>query len=98
MEIEAQPQAAKNAVLRINARAWGISTGLLLGIGIFLATNALVLKGGPNMGQHLGLLSIYFPGYSVSFVGSLIGFVYAFVLGYGLGRVIGAVYNRAAGM
>ena len=96
--MEAQPQAAKNAVLRINARAWGISTGFLLGLGIFIATNALVLKGGPNMGQHLQLLGIYFPGYSVSFLGSIIGFVYAFVLGYGLGRVIGMVYNRSAGL
>lgn len=94
---QAQPQA-KYAVLKINGRAWGIATGLLLGLGIFLATNALVLKGGPNVGQHLQLLSVYFPGYSVTFVGSLIGFVYAFVLGYGLGRVIGTVYNRAAGM
>jgi hypothetical protein len=96
--MEPQPRAARNAVLRINARAWAISTGLLLGLGLFIATNALVLKGGKNVGEHLGLLSVYFPGYSVSFLGSLVGFVYAFVLGYGLGRVIGAVYNRAAGL
>lgn len=95
--MEVQPQVVRSAVLRINARAWGISTGMLLGLGLFLATNALVLKGGINVGQHLQLLSVYFPGYSVSFVGSLIGFMYAFVLGYGLGRVIGVVYNRAAG-
>lgn len=98
MRTEAQPQAARNAVLKINARAWGVSTGLLVGLGLFFATNALVLKGGPNMGQHLQLLSIYFPGYSVSFLGSLIGFVYGFVLGYGVGRVIGTVYNRTAGL
>ena len=94
--MEAQPQAATNAVLRINARAWGISTGLLVGLSIFLATNALVLKGGPNMGQHLQLLSVYFPGFSVSFLGSFIGFIYGFVVGYGVGRIIGMVYNRAA--
>ena len=95
--MEGQTQAVKHAVLRINARAWGISTGLLLGLGLFLATNALVVRGGVNVGQHLELLRIYFPGYTVSFVGSLIGFVYAFVVGYGLGRVIGWVYNRMAG-
>jgi hypothetical protein len=49
------------------------------------------------VGQHLGLLANYFPGYSVTFLGSLVGFVYAFVLGYGLGRLIAAVYDRAAG-
>jgi hypothetical protein len=95
--METQPQAVKHAVLRMNARAWGISTGMLLGMGLFLATNVLVLRGGLQVGKHLQLLSIYFPGYSVSFAGSLIGFIYAFVLGYGLGRIVGIIYNRAAG-
>lgn len=79
---------------RLNARAWGIALGLFFGLGLLIATNLLVLKGGPNVGHHLRLLRAYFPGYSVSFVGSLIGFVYAFVLGYGLGRVIGTVYDK----
>jgi hypothetical protein len=82
------------AIRRLNARAWGISVGLICGLGLFLATNLLILRGGPNVGQHLGLLRAYFPGYSVTFVGSLIGFVYTFVIGYGLGRVVGTVYNK----
>lgn len=86
-------QTLRDALLRMNARAWGIGMGLLLATGLFLATNILVLKGGPNMGQHLGLLAIYLPGYSVSFLGSVIGFVYAFVGGYALGRLVGLVYN-----
>ena len=81
-------------LLRLNARAWGIATGLLLGVTLFLATNILVIKGGQNVGQHLRLLRVFMPGYSVSFVGSFIGFIYAFVIGYALGRIIGAVYNR----
>lgn len=79
---------------RLNARAWGIAIGLLLGGGLFLATIILVAKGGPNVGQHLVLLRAYFPGYSVTILGSFIGFVYGFVLGYAIGRVIGMVYNR----
>ena len=79
---------------RLNARAWGIAIGLLLGGGLFLATIILVAKGGPNVGQHLVLLRAYFPGYSVTILGSFIGFVYGFVLGYAVGRVIGMVYNR----
>jgi hypothetical protein len=70
--------------------------GLLLGLGLFIATNVLVLKGGEVVGPHLGLIGVYLPGYRVSFVGSLIGFVYLFVIGYGLGRLIGAVYNAVA--
>jgi hypothetical protein len=84
----------RHALLQLNARAWGIACGLLFGGGLFLATNWLVVKSGPNPGQHLRLLSAFFPGYRVTFVGSLIGFVYAFVIGYALGRMIGEVYNR----
>jgi len=84
------------SLMRLNARAWGISTGLLLGGGLFLATILLVIRGGPRVGQHLSLIHVFFPGYSVTWVGAFIGFIYAFVLGYGLGRIIGTVYNRLA--
>jgi hypothetical protein len=86
--------AVHRTAQRLNARAWGIALGLLFGLGLLIATNLLVIKGGSNVGAHLGLLSVYFPGYSVTFLGSLIGFVYAFVLGYGLGRIIGTVYDK----
>ena len=53
-----------------------------------------MLKGGENVGQHLQLLGVFFPGYRVTVLGSFIGLVYGFVFGYGVGRIIGAVYNR----
>ena len=90
------PQTVQDSLMRLNARAWGISTGLLFGGGLFLATVFLVVRGGPTVGQHLQLLSVFFPGYQVSWFGAFVGFVYAFVLGYALGRVIGWVYNRLA--
>jgi hypothetical protein len=89
-----ESQELKRTLARLNARAWGIAIGLLMGGGLFLATLILVMKGGPNVGQHLGLLRAYFPGYSVSVLGSFIGFIYGFVVGYALGRIIGSVYNR----
>ena len=84
------------SLMRLNARAWGISAGMLLGGGLFLATILLVLRGGPNVGQHLSLLRVFFPGYSVTWLGAFIGFIYGFVVGYGIGRIIGSVYNRLA--
>lgn len=86
----------RNAVLQLNARAWGIAFGLLAGLGLFGATLFLTLKGGENVGQHLQLLGIFFPGYRVTIGGAFIGLIYGFVLGYGIGRLIGAVYNRFA--
>ena len=64
---------------------------------MFIATNILVIKGGPNPGQHLELLAVFFPGYRVTFPGSIVGFIYAFVVGYALGRLIGMVYNKLTG-
>lgn len=86
----------QDALLRINARAWGIAFGLVLGLGLFVATNVLVLKGGEVVGPHLSLLGVFLPGYRVTFVGSLVGFAYLFVIGYGVGRLVGEVYNRLA--
>ncbi len=91
-----EEREVRRAILRLNAQAWGVSFGMLLGIGLFVATAVLVMKGGENVGAHLSLLSVYFPGYRVTWPGAFIGFVYAFVLGYALGRLIGTIYNRAA--
>lgn len=93
-----EQRALRTALAHLNARAWGIALGLLCGGGLFLATLFLIARGGPDVGQHLGLLRAYFPGYSVTISGGFIGFVYGFVLGYALGRIIGAVYNRMVGV
>ena len=89
-----EEQVLRKALVRMNLQAWGMAVGLLLGVGLMLATIALVVRGGDSMGSHLGLLRVYFPGYSVSYVGSLIGFVYAFVIGYAIGRTIVVIYNK----
>ncbi|HUF46347.1 MAG TPA: hypothetical protein VMM93_00965 [Vicinamibacterales bacterium] len=96
---EHERRAIQKTILRIHEQGWGIAFGLLFGLGLLIATLVLVVEGGEPLGPHLGLLGLYFPGYSVSVVGGFIGFVYAFVLGYGVGRVIATVYNRlTAGM
>jgi hypothetical protein len=89
-----EEQALRRTILRASEQGWGIAIGLLLGLGLFLATVILVVKGGPNPGPHLGLVRIYFPGYSVTWIGSVIGFVYAFVVGYAIGRTVATIYNR----
>jgi hypothetical protein len=83
-------------VLRLNAVVQGIVLGLLTGLVIFVATNWLVLKGGPRVGPHLALLNQFFIGYRVSFFGSLVGFAYGCVFGFAVGYVIAVVYNVAA--
>jgi hypothetical protein len=84
----------RQTVARMNEQGWGITFGLLGGVGLFLATAILLIRGGENVGAHLGLIGVYFPGYSVSWVGACVGFVYAFVAGYAVGRTVATVYNK----
>jgi hypothetical protein len=81
-------------LLRVSAAVHGVVTGLIAGLGIFIATNWLVLKGGQVVGPHLFLLSQFFIGYRVTFVGSLIGFAYGFALGFVVGYSIAWLYNH----
>jgi hypothetical protein len=80
-------------ILRFNATIQGVAAGAILGFGIFIATNWLVLKGGSVVGPHLALLGQFFIGYRVSFLGSLIGFAYGFVVGFLLGYAGAVIYN-----
>ena len=83
-------------LIRLNAAVQGVVTGLIAGLGIFVATNWLILKGGPVVGPHLALLGQFLIGYRVTFVGSLIGFAYGFVLGFGVGYAVARMYNWLA--
>jgi hypothetical protein len=84
----------ERALLRLNAHVLGAVFGIVGALGIFVATNWLILKGGDPVGPHLALLGQYFIGYRVTFLGSLIGSLWAFVLGYVVGVLIAWIYNR----
>jgi hypothetical protein len=90
-----------SGILRLNSQILGLILGLLFGLFIFIATNWLVIKGGTVnargqyvVGPHLQLLSQFFIGYSVSFVGSIIGFAYGFAIGTLSGALVGWIYNK----
>ena len=84
----------ERAVLRLNANILGIVLGITLGLGIFVATNFLILKGGAVVGPHLALLGNFFLGYRVTFLGSIIGFGYGLLTGYVAGFIIATIYNQ----
>lgn len=84
-------------MLHLNAAVQGIAIGLVAGLGIFIATNWLVLKGGDVVGPHLSLLGQFLIGYRVSFLGSLIGFSYGFAGGFVVGYAMARLYNWEAG-
>jgi len=80
-------------LMHLNAKLSGFVVGLCAAIGIFVATNWLVLKGGNVVGPHLSLLNQFLVGYRVTFTGSLIGFAYFLVGGFFLGYFIARTYN-----
>ena len=85
-------------VLWLNIKVFGLSFGLLFGLGVFIATNWLVIKGGDPPGPHLSLLGQYFIGYRVTLFGSFIGFTYGFVVGAVSGKLIAWIYNKLASL
>ena len=90
---ESLQDAALARLMRLNAIASGLVTGIMVGLVIFLATNWLVLKGGAVVGPHLSLLGQFFVGYQVTFLGSLIGFAYGLVGGFLVGYCVARLYN-----
>ena len=84
------------AVARLRVSVMALVFALTGGTLLFVATVWLLIRGGETVGPHLGLLGQYFPGYRVSWVGSLLGFVYGALAGGLLGWSIAWLYNRFA--
>jgi hypothetical protein len=81
------------AVARIHAGVLAIVCAALGGGSLFIATLWLVIKGGIRVGEHLGLLSWYLYGYSVTWPGAFVGLFWGVLIGGGIGWLIGEVYN-----
>jgi len=100
-KISSDEEKLISSILRLNSKILGLVLGLVIGLGIFFATNWLVIKGGhmnPEgkyiIGPHLKLLSQFFIGYRISFFGSIIGFAYGFAAGTLCGALIAWIYNK----
>lgn len=91
-----QEAALGRAVARLRAGVLAIVFGLVAGATLWVATVWLVLRGGRNVGEHLGLLRFYFPGYTVTWLGAFVGFAYAALAGAVTGFLVAWIYNRVA--
>jgi len=81
------------AVARIHAGVLAVVCAALGGGGLFVMTLWLVIRGGLRVGEHLGLLSWYFPGYSVTWRGAFVGLFWGAFVGGAVGWIIGEIYN-----
>ncbi len=94
LEPEDPMREVTRAVTRLQAGVLALVFGAVCGVGLFVTTVWLLVKGGPSVGEHLQLLHHYFIGYSVSWGGAFIGFLWGALAGGVAGWTIGFVYNR----
>jgi len=85
-------------VIRIQAGVLALVGALIGGIGLFVMTAWLLVRGGPQVGTHLQLLGQYFVGYSVTWAGSLVGVFYGALTGGLVGWAVGTIYNGIVGL
>jgi protoporphyrinogen oxidase len=95
-DVELSPdQVVEYAFARIDPVAMGIAAGAVCGLGLFLASAVLLLKGGPNVGVTLALLGNYLPGYKVNWLGAFLGLFEGGIVGFILGFGIATMRNWA---
>ena len=89
----AQTKEISHTIARIHATILALIFAVICGVGLFIMTVWLLIKGGEYVGPHLELLGQYFIGYSVTWTGSVIGLFYGAVFGGICGWLIGMIYN-----
>jgi hypothetical protein len=82
------------AIARLRASVMAVVFGMLGGVGLWLATAWLLIRGGSMVGKNLSLLSNYFPGYTVTWPGAFVGLFYGALTGAVLGFSVAWIYNR----
>ncbi|MFZ1400615.1 MAG: NAD(P)/FAD-dependent oxidoreductase [Candidatus Promineifilaceae bacterium] len=63
----------------------GMSLGIVAGMALLLSTLLITYTGGDVTGKTLTLLAQFYPGYTVTAVGSLFGLGYGWLTGFALG-------------
>ena len=78
----------------MNVKAFAFAAGIVWGFLLCLFT---VVEAARGLGHTLELLSFWYPGYSITYLGSAVGLVYGFVSGALIGAAFCWLYNRFAG-
>jgi hypothetical protein len=86
-----------NAAIRFNALMLGLTAGTLAAVIIYFATHASIAKWGSESGNYLGLLAIFFPGYTVTSSGAWVGAFWAFVYSGTCSALSYRLYGRVLG-
>jgi hypothetical protein len=80
--------------MKLNVKALALSSGILWGATVFLATLWLLIRG--YDGTLISRLDHFYFGYSFSYAGAFVGLVWGFVDGTIVGAVFAWLYNKLA--
>ena len=81
--------------MKLNARAFALSAGIIFGVVIFLLMNISLLQGGES--EFLSKVGQFFIRYSFSFAGSVVGLIWGFITMFVAGWVFAVLYNAFLG-
>lgn len=77
----------------LNAKNFGLAVGGMWGVGLLISTWISLATGKVWAAGLLDVVGGLYPGYSISFFGSLLGLVYGFVDGFIAAFVVAWLYN-----
>ena len=92
---ESEDTVIEVAFAKIDPLALGVAVGVVSGLGMFLASAVLLLKGGSVVGPMLSLLGNYFIGFEVTWAGAVIGLFEGGMLGVAMGTLAAGLSNWA---
>jgi hypothetical protein len=77
--------------MRLNVKAFALTTAILSGTGSFLLTLLSVLTGFAR--EFFDIIAPFHPGYSHTFLGALISAFWMFIYGLIAGALFSSIYN-----
>ncbi|MBC8402750.1 MAG: bacteriophage holin [Candidatus Marinimicrobia bacterium] len=81
--------------MKLNAKAFALTCGLVWGIGLMLITWWIMLMDGAT--GEITFIGKVYRGYSISFGGSFMGLVWGLIDGAIGGAILAGIYNYFAG-
>jgi hypothetical protein len=81
------------AFAKLDPLALGVAIGSVSGLGLFMATVALLIQDGPVVGPTLSLLGNYFLGFKATWSGAFIGLAEAGAVGFAVGYLWAGLKN-----
>ena len=78
--------------MNINAKNFGLAAGILWGLVMLILTLISVSSGYAT--NFLNIIAGIYPGYEITYAGSLIGFAYGFVDAFVGGYLLIWLYNK----